>query len=206
MNKGQREFECRRCGKCCKESWEISVDVEKDIFRWIEQKRFDILNKIVLNPRYLLAPERYNGEPPWIIDCGHVLFGDVGNKCPFLEEAVCEMPAGCSIHDTRPQVCRHFPHNPKNRVRSDILDVCVGTIFYHSSAAERMGLSFMEYMEQEYQKRADEPSPPRKDELKEIAHLFREGDLRVKFTSDIGMKLAEDLVQRIRLEPLNKLA
>jgi Fe-S-cluster containining protein len=205
MKEGQMEFECRRCGKCCKESWEISADFQNDIVRWIREKRFDILGHVVLNPKYILEPKRFNCEPQWIIDCGHVLFGDVGNKCPFLKEAVGELPASCSIHETRPRVCRRFPHGPTNRVRSDILDVCVGTIFYHSGAAERMGLSFMEHMEQEYRKHADEPSPPKKDELREIAHLFREGDLKVNFTSDIGLKLAEDLVENIKLETPKKI-
>lgn len=186
------------------ESWEISADFQNDIVRWIREKRFDILGLVVLNPKYILEPERYDCEPQWIIDCGHVLFGDVGNKCPFLKEAVGELPASCGIHETRPLVCRRFPYDPGERVRSDILDVCVGTIFHHSRAAERRGLSFMEHMNQEYQKRADEPSPPRKKELKEIANLFKEGDLKVNFTSDFGLKLAEDLVENIKLEILQK--
>ena len=204
MNPGSGEFKCRRCGKCCKENWEITVDFESDLFRWIEQKRYDILEKIVLNPRYILAPDRYNGEPQWMIDCGHVLFGDTENKCPFLIEADGEASAGCFIHSTRPEVCKRFPLDSTGRVRTDILDVCDSTIFYHSRAAENRGLSFMEYMEREYQSRSGEPMPPRKTELAEIAGLFKKGDLKVNFTSQIGLSLAEDLMEKIKLETLKK--
>ncbi len=204
MKQGSGEFRCRRCGKCCKENWEIIVDFESDIFRWIEQKRYDILEKVVLNPRYILAPERYDGEPQWIIDCGHVLFGDTQNKCPFLIEADSNLPAGCFIHSTRPEVCRRFPLDAGNRVRTDILDVCDSTIFYHSRAAENLGLSFMQYMENEYQSRLEEPLPPRKKELSEIAGLFNKSDLKVNFTSEISMSLAEDMVEKIKLAALKK--
>ncbi len=204
MKQGSNDFRCRRCGKCCKENWEIIVDFESDLFRWIEQKRYDILEKIVLNPRYILAPERYNGEPQWIIDCGHVLFGDTENKCPFLIEADGEASAGCFIHSTRPEVCKRFPLDSTGRVRSDILDVCDSTIFYHSSAAEKLGLSFMEYMEQEYQSRLAEPTPPRKQELIEIAGLFKKEDLKINFTSPISLSLAEDMIEKIKQKMMKK--
>jgi|GEM_PF-3393130 len=204
MKKESSDFRCRRCGKCCKENWEIIVEFESDIFRWIEEKRFDILEKIVLNPRYILAPERYEGEPQWILDCGHVLFGDTSNKCPFLIDSENKSSAGCFIHSTRPEVCRRFPRDSTGRVRTDILDVCDATIFHHSRAAENQGLSFMEYMEREYQSREGEPMPPRKHELAEIAGLFKKGDLKISFTSEISLKLAEDLVERIKLETLKK--
>jgi Fe-S-cluster containining protein len=193
------EFKCRRCGKCCKENWEITLDFQKDILRWIQDKRFDILRKVVLNPKFVLSPHRYDNEPQWMLDCGHVLFGDVTHKCPFLGEAVGEHSAGCRIHDTRPQVCRKFPFDENKRVRADILDLCVGSIFYHSRAAELEGLSFIEYINKIDRKKPKGPSlAPGRQELREIAHFFEKKNLKIRFTSDKGLNIAEKSLTKSR--------
>jgi len=67
-----------------------------------------------------------------------------------------------------------------------------------------MGLSFMEYMEQEYQSRRGEPTPPRKQELIEIAGLFKKGDLKINFTSPISLSLAEDMIEKIKQKMMKK--
>ena len=191
------EFLCKRCGKCCKENWEITVDFQKDILRWIQEKRFDLLKHVVLNPKFILSPSRYDNNPQWIIDCGHVLFGDESHRCPFLDESLNGHPAGCSIHETRPQACRRFPLDENNRVRTDILDVCIGTIFYHSSAAEAEGMSLIEYMKKMDQEAIQGASlPPRKDELKEIAQSFKGLDMKIHFTSDFGLSIAEEALSK----------
>lgn len=199
------KFVCRRCGKCCKENWEVIVDFQKDILRWIQEKRFDILKHVVLNPKFILNPEYYHNKPQWIIDSGHLLFGDVSHRCPFLEEGIGELSARCRIHETRPRVCRRFPYDGRSGVRADILDVCMGSIFYHSKVAEREGLSFVEYMEKlDLERRKGPPLGPKKDELMEIAQYFRDKDLKVQFTSDLGLNMAEELLA-IKTEILRKI-
>ncbi|RMF91626.1 MAG: YkgJ family cysteine cluster protein [Methanobacteriota archaeon] len=185
------KFVCRRCGKCCKERWEITVDFHEDILRWIRERRFDILKHVVINPKFLLNPGYYHNRVQWIIDTGHVLFGDVAHRCPFLEEATGDFPARCRIHETRPQVCRRFPYDEQGRVREDILDVCMGSIFYHSKKAEEKGLELTKYIRE----RRDLRQAPDRWELKEIARAFRDRDLKIPFTSDIGLRIAEELLE-----------
>jgi Fe-S-cluster containining protein len=199
------EFKCRRCGRCCQETWEIAVDFEKDILRWIREKRFDILKRVVLNPKFILNPDHFENNPQWMIDCGHVLFGDVKLKCPFLEDASYKKPSRCTIHETWPTVCMKFPFNDNGKVRTDVLDVCVGSIFFHSKNAEAASLSFIEYIEKISQDKSSEKIlAPRKKELLEIAKLYKErfdkSTLKVNFTSEHGLKIAEGILTEIKEE------
>ncbi len=189
------EFQCHRCGKCCKESWEIPVDFHRDVLRWIEERRFDILKRVVLSPRFVLNPERYGNNPHWIIDCGHVLFGDITFKCPFLDEVRNSEPAGCAIHETRPYACRLFPYNENGVVRTDILDLCMGTIFYHSAEAEKNGLGLVDYLNriningsERFQKISGT------EELRNIASLYRDRQLKIRLTSSQGVRIAEEAI------------
>jgi Fe-S-cluster containining protein len=199
------EFKCRRCGACCKQSWDIPVNFQKDVLRWIEEKRFDILKHVVLNPKFILSPAHFNNEPQWIIDCGHVLFGDEHNKCPFLAEADLEGPAKCRIKETWPEVCRRFPFHKNGEIRTDVLDICVGSIFYHSREAELESLNFIEYMEKISHKNVkDFSQAPRREELLEIARFFKGRDLKVNFTSDTGLEIAEKMLSKTRFKILKE--
>jgi Fe-S-cluster containining protein len=190
----QPKFKCKRCGKCCKVSWDITVEFQRDILPWIRKKRFDILKEVVLNPKYVLNPERFNNKPQWMLDTGNVLFGDLKYKCPFLEDEFGDLPARCRIHDARPQVCKKFPENEGEKVRSDVLDICIGSIFYHSQIAEQEGLDFIAYIDMIRKAVKDKESPPRKEELKEIAHIFQGRNLKVPLTSERGLKIMEGLL------------
>lgn len=186
------KFHCRQCGKCCKQNWEIILDLEEDIFRWIEEKRYDILKKVVLNPKYQIDPDRFDQTPQWILDTGHPLFGDTASKCPFLMDSDCRVPSRCLIHDSRPKVCRRFPYDGDHKVRLDILDLCEGAIFYHSTIAEQEGLSFIEYVERENRLFPPQflPPGPFSNELKEIASKYGKRELKISFMSPEGTQIA----------------
>lgn len=191
-------FVCRRCGQCCKESWEIAVDFEKDLLGWIHERRFEILKHVVLNPKFLINPERYGNRPQWMIDGGHVLFGEANQRCPFLIDSTEDCQAGCRIHDVRPQVCRRFPYDETGKVRSDILDVCMASIFYHSRAAEVTGLGIAKYFEELNGNGV--VSSPKRSEMEDIAVFFKDKGLKIKFLSEDGLGVAEELVSSNRPE------
>ncbi len=190
------EFICWRCGNCCKANWEIIVDFKEDILRWIGERRFDILKRIVLNPKFILNPEHFSNTPQWMIDNGHILFGDIGCRCPFLEEPDPEIPAKCRIHNTRPMVCRSFPYDEGNNVRGDVLDVCKGSIFYYSELAVKNGSDFLQYLDSISPKKNKPLFNFKKEDLRSIASFFRNKGLifKVNFTSETGLKIAEQLI------------
>jgi Fe-S-cluster containining protein len=201
------EFVCKRCGKCCKENWEIIVDFQEDIIRWINERRFDILKHVVLNPKFILNPVHYQNNPQWIIDSGHILFGDVAYRCPFLDEATEDFSARCRIHETRPMGCRRFPYDEQGKVRADILDVCMGSIFYHSRNAEDDGMGFMTYISLRGASKDERiAAAPDKNELKKIARSFRDKGLKVMFISDTGLSITEQLLTDHGSEEIQKLA
>jgi len=91
-------FECLRCGKCCKRTkWVTNIELRlvwKDIERWRKEGRDDILN-------YVYAYEGLGGD-----------FFDKENlkrfsTCPFLKKE--RKTYFCSIHETKPRGCKLFP-------------------------------------------------------------------------------------------------
>jgi len=188
-------FKCRRCGRCCRESWEIVVDFEKDILRWLRERRFDILKHVVLSPKFILRPERYAHVPQWIIDSGHLLFGKLEHRCPFLVEENEDGIAACAIHDVRPQVCRRFPYDMEGEVRMDVLDLCIGAVLYHARRAEEMGMGLIEYVREQGFEDAQSLLP--KSELQWIASAFGSEELKISFTSEQGLRLAGEQIKRL---------
>lgn len=85
------KFECKRCGKCCK--GHITTITYTDIQRWTEQKRVDILAHVT----YEESNEKLNSGFYFLPD-------PLSKECPFLSRE-----NTCSIHDTKPKVCRNFP-------------------------------------------------------------------------------------------------
>lgn len=77
---------CRPCANCCTN---VIIRVkEEDILRWKKENRQDILLCLEeISPGAVFMIRKKNGE------------------CIFLTEK------GCSIHSTRPKVCRDFPKN-----------------------------------------------------------------------------------------------
>lgn len=91
-------FECIRCGTCCKETnWVSNIELRipwEDIQRWRREGRTDILEKVYV----------YEG-------LGGDLFDKKTfrrfSKCPFLKKK--GKIYSCSIHKTKPLGCKLFP-------------------------------------------------------------------------------------------------
>ena len=98
-----KEFECKQCGKCCRnllDAYVTSVD-EDDINIWERKGRTDILERIVIIPL---------GEDLAIYD---IWFdpdtGEELDQCPWLEKIPGTDKYICLIHDVKPRHCREYP-------------------------------------------------------------------------------------------------
>lgn len=91
-------FECLRCGRCCRRTrWITNIDtrlVWEDIERWGEEGRTDILRHVYV----------FDGIGGDIFDTENYRRF---SKCPFLMKE--GKVFSCSIHETKPFVCRIFP-------------------------------------------------------------------------------------------------
>lgn len=81
-----QENPCGSCNKCCIGT-RIQIN-QKDIDRWEKEQRYDIL----------LCLERWSGFGVFLIHKKN------NEECIFLDNK-----KGCTIHPTRPKVCRDFP-------------------------------------------------------------------------------------------------
>ncbi|WP_424357898.1 YkgJ family cysteine cluster protein [Methanocella sp. MCL-LM] len=122
--------DCGRCGNCCRRQWRIEVSL-KDIRRWLDEGRIDILESLERVPPGCApatpGPERSldfirtvesaaRGREPDLSgimamvnalasgEASYVIPKTAG--CKYLTEGEQTM---CSIYDTRPEVCRNFP-------------------------------------------------------------------------------------------------
>ena len=91
-------FECMRCGRCCKRTkWASDIDtrlVWEDIERWRTEGRTDIL-------KYVYVYEGLGGD---LVDKKTLRRF---SRCPFLRKE--GNAYSCSIHETKPLVCTLFP-------------------------------------------------------------------------------------------------
>jgi len=91
-------FECMRCGRCCKRTkWATNIDTKlvwEDIERWRREGRTDIL-------RYVYVFEGLGG------DIFNIKTYRRFSKCPFMKKE--GKVYSCSIHETKPWGCRIFP-------------------------------------------------------------------------------------------------
>jgi len=123
-------FECQRCGKCCRRFSRSLEATEEDLIRWKKEKRNDIL-------AYILVCVVRNKEVDWIRgdewkEKDAVIVADLWFDpnteaelivCPFLKKEK-DNRFVCLIHDTKPGECKVFPFDSKGNVRKDIDDVC----------------------------------------------------------------------------------
>jgi len=90
-------FICTKCGKCCRE---MPIDiVASDIIRWYNDSRWDILTEVSYIDNY---PDKGKGG----FYIAKTTFAPK-QSCPFLEDNK------CSIHDTKPFVCKNAPYAHK---------------------------------------------------------------------------------------------
>ena len=95
-------FQCKQCGTCCREHT-IYLS-EDDVFRWTLEAREDILEWV--DPIEL-------GDD--VVEYDFPIDPDTGDEyeegCPFLKRLPGTDLHGCTIHDTKPEICANFPLN-----------------------------------------------------------------------------------------------
>ncbi len=97
---------CYACGRCCEAFGGILHASERDLKRWQESGRKDLL--------------AYAGETGW-------LWLDPESKkrlhrCPFLQHSDDERVL-CAIHETKPDICRAYPSEAVGRQ-------CVSEVYF----------------------------------------------------------------------------
>lgn len=88
------EVPCKRCGNCCK-TYLFAYVTDEDLKRWKSEKREDILH-ILENQAPVWAGDRLISSRT-----GQALY-----SCPFFIWD--GKLATCTIHETRPAVCRKY--------------------------------------------------------------------------------------------------
>ncbi|MFZ7111259.1 MAG: YkgJ family cysteine cluster protein [Desulfatiglandales bacterium] len=91
---GESGKTCKRCGNCCR-TYLFAYTSDEDIKRWRHEGREDILHVLE------------KASPIWAGD--HIISARTGETlytCPFLVWD--GQIATCTIHDTRPRVCREY--------------------------------------------------------------------------------------------------
>ncbi len=95
----QEDFECNRCGECCKQ--QSIAFTESDILLAANKTN---LSSDEFIEKFSLSPVRNPGE----LEFYRLTIGNIG-ICPFCADR------HCTIYDARPQVCRGFPFlTPEN--------------------------------------------------------------------------------------------
>ena len=83
---------CLACGDCCKEfSWHLKAS-ERDIERWRQLGRDDLLSRVNRLGWIWVEPRTKKRLP----------------VCPYLVRTTPEK-AHCAIHDIKPDICRAYP-------------------------------------------------------------------------------------------------
>lgn len=128
------DFKCRRCGSCCA-AVKIVPACHSDVLRWLDQGRWDIFDRLVVDRRRTAlmavwgreaiaaakgrAANRLEGstvpegrrpavaELLYVTDLveSAVYAAREENRCAFYDSE----GAACTIHDTKPRACEKFP-------------------------------------------------------------------------------------------------
>ena len=128
-------FECRRCGNCCTSVRFITV-CHGDVLRWIAERRWDILERLVVDRTKTPLMAIWGKESItkarakaaallegtelddtsrchitqvlYVTDLVESVVYTVreNNRCTFFSDE----SNGCTIHDTKPRVCEKFPY------------------------------------------------------------------------------------------------
>ena len=90
-------MKCIGCGNCCRER---AIDITfSDILRWSNEKRRDILREV-----YFIDNYPFKGQGGFYFEKSIPKKEDMKRCCPFLTDE-----NKCSIHDTKPIVCKDAP-------------------------------------------------------------------------------------------------
>lgn len=104
--------DCHRCGRCCKRWGTALAGTIDDLYRWLEEERYDILQycSARMNDGTVVC-----GAELTIRDLGDVYVVDLWkapdgsslHTCPFLSYDEQGLSL-CTIHADKPSVCRNF--------------------------------------------------------------------------------------------------
>ena len=102
------DFECRRCGCCCRSlDYHNEVGAE-DVEMWRSLGRDDILRWVETG----LREDKAVGYRIWVEPGTRRL----SPTCPFLEKEPTADRWGCTIHAVKPRICRNYPVSRKHAV------------------------------------------------------------------------------------------
>jgi Fe-S-cluster containining protein len=94
-NRLNKRPKCSQCGECCRAPM-IQITKTSDYKRWVEQKRDDIL-------KYASVPPLRGYGDLWM----DIRETEDLEYCPFIEK-ISKDKFICTIHDTKPKVCKTF--------------------------------------------------------------------------------------------------
>lgn len=83
---------CLACGICCELYGNTLAASPRDLARWAEEQRTDLLQRVGA------------GGELWVDPAD----GERLERCPFLERRNAEASI-CGIHATKPDICREYP-------------------------------------------------------------------------------------------------
>lgn len=89
---------CLRCGKCCLSIGKSIQASPSDVQRWLDEGREEVLQHLEMKE-----------EDGTLTTDGNLYLGDELGRCIFLISS--GEKHACSIHSTRPEVCREYPLN-----------------------------------------------------------------------------------------------
>ncbi|MFO8112183.1 MAG: YkgJ family cysteine cluster protein [Desulfosalsimonadaceae bacterium] len=102
-------FECRQCGRCCRELDYRHEILPSDYDRWMAMGRDDIVERVAA----VIHGGRIVACSVWV-EPGTRRFSEV---CPWLAPADPKKKSGrwrCRIHDCKPDICKQYPGTRKH--------------------------------------------------------------------------------------------
>ena len=99
-------FQCRQCGQCCRRLDYRDGMTEADVERLKKMGRNDIL-------AWVRTTRTIRGDIAhriWVIPGTN----EFAPTCPFLKKGVSPQRWICSIHEVKPDICRHYPVSRKH--------------------------------------------------------------------------------------------
>jgi Fe-S-cluster containining protein len=101
-------FECRQCGRCCR-TLDYHHDVEaEDVKMWRSLGRTDILRWV----ETAVQKDEDVSYRIWVVPGTR----ELAPRCPFLKKEPTTNHWTCTIHDTKPLICRNYPVSRKHAV------------------------------------------------------------------------------------------
>lgn len=106
INTGMGDFNCNRCGHCCRDLDFNDTLGDADYQKWLELGRDDILEWVGTTRR----DGRLVSRVIWIVPGTR----QPAKTCPWLGKVPGDGCWECLIHDIKPEICRQYPGTRKH--------------------------------------------------------------------------------------------